>query len=394
MKPVTLQIHKSSRHDVGVNIASTVMQQRIPELTGLRAIAVLMVVLGHAAHTVNGTYGGLLAPLRLFAHGELGVRIFFVLSGFLITSLLINEQQETGKIDYLQFYARRALRIWPASYAYLVFVGLCGLIGVIDLAWQQLAFAALHGWNYGALLGLDATSSAHPDGAWYLGHFWSLALEEQFYWVWPPVLVVLSRHAHKRILITLILLIPLVRVGSYFLVPRLRGQLGMMLHTGVDPILIGCLAALERQRIGDWLDRHRRLSTPILLVATIVTLLGLPALPGAAGRYLNSTYGVTVECALIGFCIVALACQRHPWLAALLRTRPAVFVGTISYSLYLWQQLFLGTSSPVALPFPFNIAAAVVAAMLSYRLIERPFLRLKDTLAARRALGAVDAGTQ
>jgi peptidoglycan/LPS O-acetylase OafA/YrhL len=360
------------------------MQQRIPELTGLRAIAVMMVVLGHAAHTVNDRFDGLLAPLRPLAHGDLGVRIFFVLSGFLITSLLVAEQQSTGTIDYLRFYQRRALRIWPASYVFLAFIALCGVIGLLDLAWQQVALAGLHAWNYGALLGFNSVNAAHPDGAYYVGHFWSLALEEQFYWAWPPVVLVLLRHGHTRILVAMILMIPLVRVGSYFLFPTLRGQLGMMLHTGVDPMLIGCLAAIERQRISDWIDRHRRLSVPVLLVATWVTLFGLPDLRGAARHYLNGTYFVTLECASIALTIAALASRRHPWLAWLLRTPVAVFVGTISYSLYLWQQFFLGTSSPAAIPFPFNMVAAVAAATVSYHCIERPFLRVKDRLTSRR----------
>ena len=357
------------------------MNQRIPELTGLRAVAVLFVVLGHAAATSNAGYAGALAPLRLFSNGALGVRIFFVLSGFLITSLLLKELRSDGRIDLWRFYERRALRIWPASYAFLCAVALLTVAGLLNISWPQFAFAALHAWNYGTLWGLDQGSPQHLDGTWYLGHFWSLALEEQFYWVWPPLLLLMRRTPQKSLAL-LILAVPIVRVVSYFLVPRLRGQLGMMLHTGVDPILIGCLAAMERQRFIWWLDRVRFQSAPLAAAVALLLISALP-LPGTIGRIWNATYGVTFESLLIAGLIVSLSRGNDDLVSRALRSRLAIFVGTISFSLYLWQQLFLYRGSPVSLGFPANIAEALAAATLSYWLIEKPFLRIKERLAAR-----------
>ena len=96
------------------------MSARIPELTGLRCVAVMMVVLTHASGTVEGGYSGVLYPLRFFSNGGLGVQIFFVLSGFLITNLLHAEWKAWGAIDLPQFYLRRTLRIWPAFYYYIL----------------------------------------------------------------------------------------------------------------------------------------------------------------------------------------------------------------------------------------------------------------------------------
>jgi peptidoglycan/LPS O-acetylase OafA/YrhL len=351
---------------------------RLPELTGLRCVAILLVVFSHAGGTLAGGYQGWLAPLRLVADGDLGVQIFFVLSGFLITGILRSEYEATRHIGLYAFYRRRVLRIWPASYAFLLVLALLTWGGQLDISWQQFTYAALQIWNYSELLGKLFPAGEWPlDGTWYLGHFWSLALEEQFYWIWPPLLVLFLRSKRKAWLPLLIVCIPLVRIASYFLAPSLRGQLGMMLHTGLDTILIGCWYALRRERIAAWILswKHRDLW---LTLAFGVLLIITPQLGLRLGGLWTSTYGATVTAALAGLLIVALATLKDFWLSRLLRTRAFVFIGTISYSLYLWQQLFLHHASPVGWGFPYNILQAIAAACLSYWFIELPFLRLKD----------------
>ncbi|MGF6778081.1 acyltransferase family protein [Paraburkholderia sp. GAS334] len=355
------------------------MTHRIQELTGLRCIAVMLVVISHAEHMVAGGYTGALSPLRLFANGGLGVLIFFVLSGFLITDLLQAEWKKTGKVRLMTFYARRALRIWPAFYTYLLVV--CALVaaGVLDVSFRQVMFAAVHLWNYSELLGLGSTNLVHPDGVWYLGHFWTLALEEQFYWFWPPLLIVILRRKDTRLLLGLILFVPLVRIASYFAVPSLRGQVEMMLHTGLDPILIGCYVALNKERLATLLNS--RSSSSLALTALILVLFFvIPVCESKAGGYWTATYGRTIESAIAGMIIGALAVKRDFWFARVLRLRGFVFIGTISFSLYLWQQLFFNLASPVTLRFPLCVLEAFAAATLSYWLIELPFLRLKDSL--------------
>jgi peptidoglycan/LPS O-acetylase OafA/YrhL len=169
------------------------MKNRVQELTGLRAIAVTMVVVGHAQRLLAGGYTGLLRPLRLVSDGRLGVLVFFVLSGFLITSILQSELKSTGRIRLLPFYVKRALRIWPAFYTYLATIVVLSMLGWTDVDRRQVMVAALHLWNYSGLGGMAADNALHADGAWYLGHFWTLALEEQFYWLWPPLLLYICR---------------------------------------------------------------------------------------------------------------------------------------------------------------------------------------------------------
>lgn len=365
------------------------MKNHVQELTGLRCVAVMMVVIGHAQHMIEGGYSGLLSPLRLISDGRLGVLMFFVLSGYLITSILNAEWKASGSIRLLPFYAKRALRVWPAFYAYLAIVSLMSFAGLLDIDHRQVAVAALHLWNYSGFAGMGSLNAAHADGAWYLGHFWTLALEEQFYWFWPPLLFHILKRGNQRALVALIALVPLVRIATYFAAPSLRGQLSMMLHTGIDPILIGCYVALNKDAL------KARVSAlpwgPAIPTAVVLLLLFVvPPLQDRLGGLWRATYGTTFESAMVGFVIVVLLSQRDFWFSRLLRTAPFVYVGTISFSLYLWQQLFTYLQSPVAYRFPICIGEALVVATLSYYLIETPFLRVKERFAMRsRGVGRV-----
>jgi peptidoglycan/LPS O-acetylase OafA/YrhL len=358
------------------------MKNRVQELTGLRAIAVTMVVVGHAQRVLAGGYTGLLRPLRLVSDGRLGVLVFFVLSGFLITSILQAELKRTGRIKLVPFYVKRALRIWPAFYTYLATIVILSMLGWTDVDRRQVMVAALHLWNYSGVGGMAAENALHADGAWYLGHFWTLALEEQFYWLWPPLLFYIWRRDSQRVLVLLIFAVPLIRVATYFAAPQLRGQLSMMFHTGIDPILIGCYVALNKARLDNWI-RSWRGGTVIPSALVAVLFLLMPVAEAKLGGFWSATYGTTLEAALVGVLIVVLCAQSEFWFSRLLRTTPFVFVGTISFSLYLWQQLFANLNLPIAHAFPLGIVEAVGMASASYFFIEAPFLRLKDRVANR-----------
>ena len=355
------------------------MHHRTQELTGLRSVAVTIVIVSHAERMTTGGYSGWLAPLRLLTDGGLGVLVFFVLSGFLITDLLQREWNSTGKINLPAFYLRRALRIWPAFYTYIMVASVLAAAGILDIHYRQILYAAGHLWNYSGVLGLGPTNQAHPGGAWYFGHFWTLSLEEQFYWFWPPLLLFCLIRKDSRLLVLLILLVPTVRMASYFALPSLRDQLLMMLHTGVDPILVGCYAGLHKEKLQNRLNTLPRGS--LLLSALVLTLFFvMPIADARLGGYWTATYGRTIEAAIAATLIVALTVKPDFWFSRLLRTRLFVFVGTISFSLYLWQQLFFNIATPFTLRFPLCIAEALTAATLSYRMIELPFLRFKDSL--------------
>lgn len=345
----------------------------IPELDGLRAIAVFMVVFGHSASTLAGGYSGWLAPLFFVSDGNLGVLIFFVLSGFLITSLLINERENTGTVSISAFFVRRTLRIFPAFYTYIGFVALLVATGYAAASLPQILGASLHVWNYIGVLGIGHTP---VQGTIILGHFWSLSLEEQFYWLWPAVFLALTLAGSRTLILLLILLVPALRILVYFLCPDQRPYLGMMFHTSIDGIAVGVGAALFRAQLTDILMRAgRRIPIGALLLGYILLLS--PLLRSYLAGMWFATYGKTIDAVMIAALILVVGSQPDLRIAALLRSPAFRFFGKISFSLYLWQQMFCLAGSPLALPFPLGIPVAIAFATASYYLIERPFLALK-----------------
>jgi peptidoglycan/LPS O-acetylase OafA/YrhL len=155
---------------------------RIPTLDGFRAISIGLVALYHLFRTRGFPSPPVLAPWMRWL-GELGVRVFFVISGYLITGLLLRELRATGKIAIGRFYFRRALRLFPAFYAFLLVVAVLEGAGVIALNPGDLRSAATYTMNY------------HANPSWWLIHCWSLSVEEQFYLVWPATLALLGHAA-------------------------------------------------------------------------------------------------------------------------------------------------------------------------------------------------------
>jgi peptidoglycan/LPS O-acetylase OafA/YrhL len=137
----------------------------MPSLDGLRAVSILIVLLGH----LSGTHGFVRLNLGIGDYAHLGVVVFFVISGFLITTLLMQEYRLHGTISLKLFYARRSVGIFPASYGYLAVIGFFGALGVFHLTWSDM----WHGMTY--------TMNYAPLRSWQVGHLWSLSVEEQFY---------------------------------------------------------------------------------------------------------------------------------------------------------------------------------------------------------------------
>jgi peptidoglycan/LPS O-acetylase OafA/YrhL len=159
----------------------------LPTLDGWRAIAIAMVVLSHSLTTASarGGGGGFL-NLLTFRMGTFGVMLFFAISGYLICTRLLVEEETTGSVSLRSFYIRRVFRILPAAYVYLGTVAVLALARILVVGWADIAGAALFYSNY------------EESGSWFTGHFWSLALEEHFYLLWPPVLVLLGRKRMGR----------------------------------------------------------------------------------------------------------------------------------------------------------------------------------------------------
>ena len=342
---------------------------RMPSLDGLRAISIIMVLLGH----LNGTRGFARINLGVGDYPHLGVVVFFVISGFLITSLLMNELEHHGEISLKLFYARRSVRIFPASYGYLAVVGLLWGLNFLHLNWSDI-------WH-----GLTYTMNFAPVRSWQVGHLWSLSVEEQFYLLWPFAFAALGPRKGGWAAFSVLFIGILARIANRALL------IGTPLHDlemfpmVADSLATGCLLALLKGRLE--LQRwYLRLFHPVwslLLVALVLVL----------NRYMAYTADTVLGTSIINLAVAVLihrsVYRTHTPMAAFLNWRPVVFVGTLSYSLYVWQQLFLNRGSGAWInAFPQNICFAIAAAMASYFLLEKPFLGLRHRLRAKAVLSS------
>jgi peptidoglycan/LPS O-acetylase OafA/YrhL len=333
---------------------------RIPALDGLRAVAVLLVLFSHATLTKGfPSLGWASAIDRL---GSAGVDVFFVLSGFLITSLLCRERDRSRTISLPAFYVRRVLRLLPAYLCFLGFVAILAATGKADIARGDWIAAGTYTMNF----------RAHP--AWELGHIWSLSIEEHFYLLWPPMLALLPRRGAIGGLSAVLLLEPLVRLAVLVWSPSHASESELWTFTRLDPLAAGCLLALvSRTASGVRSLGAAARAWPAVLALLVAAMIG---------SMISGKFDVGVGPSLIAVTLALLvwaAIHHEPrWLQS-----PAMIaIGLGSYSLYLWQEVFL---NPRRFEwwnqFPQNLLLAALFAVLSYRVIERPFLRVK----ARRA---------
>jgi peptidoglycan/LPS O-acetylase OafA/YrhL len=363
-------------------------------LDGLRGVAILLVLGCH---------------LGLLPGGFLGVDVFFVLSGFLITSLLLEEWQSTGNIRLKQFYLRRALRLLPAIIVLLVFCGLSILwLPSARERWarcREIAVAACYLSNWPML---------HHTEMPILGHTWSLSVEEQFYLLWPVLLCGMLRLRLPR---RWVLLLVCCGIGASA-VQRLEllhwyqshgtNRIAILfrlyrgLDTRADALLSGCLLGLLAA--GDLLPKSRRLIRWMGAVS-LIFLIYLGYLARYSNLYDPSFYyGLFTAVALLTTIVLArLLSAPAPLATRILESAPLVGTGRISYALYLYHApifyalivgyLILGlpTNSNwgyAALSF-LALGLSYLAAVLSYYLIERPCLRLKDRVRPRLAVNPI-----
>jgi peptidoglycan/LPS O-acetylase OafA/YrhL len=355
--------------------------ERIRSLDGLRALAIGLVIFSHVA-TVQGSP----IPDSFFSRidlGNLGVRVFFVISGFLITMLLVREKEQTGTIGLRNFYLRRTLRIFPPYY---VFLGVClaaTAIGWIAMSPGDFLHSVLYISNYRWL-------SADTWLSYPLGHTWSLAIEEQFYLIWPAALVLLGTRRGLWTAVGFLMLVPVLRVTAYH-VPLWQGGAQHAFETAADAIAIGCALALAREWL--WRQRfYRALIRSPLLLLTPALLVALDLTRDRPHLFLG--FSITAMNVLIA--LLVDRCIRTPEgrLGRLLNAAPLVYVGTMSYSLYLWQQLFLtGTPPGFTGIFPLNLVLALGCAWVSFQLVEKPMNRLRARLDGRIGIASRPAPT-
>ena len=343
---------------------------RIPSLDGLRGISILMVLLGHLAGTrgfpISASTGNHLAVAAI------GVHVFFVISGFLITGLLLGELAATNRIRLSRFYFRRTLRICPPYYVLIGALVLANGLGVITLASGDAVHAVTYTTNY------DASRS------WWIGHTWSLSVEEQFYLLWPACLVLLGMRRGLAVAALVVLFTPAIRLAELHLLPGFADGIGARFETVADAIAIGCVLACSRT----WLHRQsiylRFLASPAFAIVPLVIFAG-----SMTADHPHIAYVIGFPLANVATALAVDWAVTFPerLVGRVLNSRPLVFVGLISYSLYLWQQPFLnrGGDAPWT-AFPLNITLAITLALASYYIVERPSLAFRRLLERRAAV--------
>jgi peptidoglycan/LPS O-acetylase OafA/YrhL len=342
---------------------------RVPSLDGLRAASITLVLLSHSFNQSSGSWP---QSLRVIVrNGPLGVSVFFVISGYLITMLLVREWGATGKIDLQKFYVRRAFRIIPACYAYLGVVLLLMCAGLIFKTFPEWFLCLIFLRNYAVALGLGSGQDS------FTAHCWSLAVEEQFYLFSPACLAVFGPRRCVWLAAGLIIASPVSRVLTYLALPGDRMPLVWMTHTRMDTIMFGCLAALlcgsGALRAGVRRAADARLPWfAIFFVIVISPLLTMRF----RGVYLF-LFRFSLEGACITLVMLWLIDRPASFAGRLMNKRAVVHLGVISYSFYLWQQLFCG------LGLPWSIAPTLLMAEGSYRFIEQPFLRARERFLSR-----------
>lgn len=345
----------------------------IPSLDGIRAVAFLTVFVGHAG-------------LADRVPGGFGVTAFFFLSGYLITTLMRMEQEKDGRISLKQFYLRRTLRILPPFYLVLILATVAAATGVLPggVSWGAVAALALHAGNYWVILN---GYSGPPSGT---GVYWSLAVEEHFYLVFPLIFIALQRYVSSRArqAAALYVLCGVVLAWRCFLVYRLHvtsDRTYMGSDTRIDSILFGCALALHGNPV---LDGPSRITEgmwkwALVPLATGVLLFALV--------YRDPGFRETLRYSLQGVALtpVFIAALRYPrWLVFRpLNTRAASFLGTLSYSLYLVHYSLLDLVQAHVRAHPvvqgaLALLASVALAWAIYRLIEKPCAAIRRRLSA------------
>ncbi len=306
---------------------------------------------------------------------------FFGISGLLICSRLLEEEQAHQRISLKEFYIRRAFRILPPALGYLIVIAAIGAIHVIPVSPREWIAALLFYRNYGFLAG------AGPDNSWYTVHFWSLALEEHFYLILPAVLVFVSKSWRVRAL----LLIAVAVIGWRIHIQMTRPNVDWPQHTdtSLDALLIPAILAILLTRLR-WRALLGKISRFWFLPAALVIWLV------TSGRF--QLLSPIAEAVLIP--IMLLGTVLHPGgiFSRILELRPLRWIGRISYSLYLWQELlFSGHQHPSyhflgpLTDFPWRWLALLACAAASYYCLEKPLMRLGHKLAPPDTPGRPDA---
>ena len=339
------------------------MRQKLPQLDGVRGVAILLVIFHNAGERFPALH-----LQGIFANGWMGVDLFFVLSGFLITGILIDTKRSEG---YLRnFYARRCLRIWPLYYSLIFFMFV--VLPFLNRSEGHAIFErSSPWWAYPLFLQNFLISPVSTSAAGPLSVTWSLAIEEQFYLVWPWVVRFCSYTQLRRIAIAVICLSPALR----FYLSRQHVELYTNVFCRLDGLMAGAFLALV-VRADNFLPskfvKHAWLS---LLIATPLAFF----IEAFHARWVVFSLSAVASAAFVYLSLFS----AQKWLQVGLMNRFMVYTGTISYGLYLLHKIPFGMVQTLRLDrYPFLAMTTILLgsyaiAALSWHLLEKPFLRLK-----------------
>ncbi len=365
---------------------STVTRGFISELDGLRGVAILLVMV-HRFWPRTGV--GVAADAA--GAGWIGVDLFFVISGFLITGILLDTRGEPG--FFRNFYARRVLRIFPLYY---LFVGGVLLAFSGNPEFRQHAGSPL--W-YLAHLGNVPEGVLDHDVPYWLAPVWSLAIEEQFYLTFPLLVYFLDRRRLTIVLIAMLVAAPLIRLGTMLAVPEQERIQYLFTLCRIDTIAIGCLLAVAARTVDleRWRARAIHVALGAVVIATAIGVITGLDRTTAFGRVLGYS-SVAFGCAGV---ISLVVLGRDARATSPLRWAPLMYLGKLCFGLYLLHRPADTLVSAVADRWgidadlrimPIKLALAIVLATISWKLIERPFLGLKAAFSSTNHPGVgIDA---
>lgn len=341
---------------------------RIPSLDGLRAISILMVLFSHGFRPKYIDFGGL------------GVKIFFVISSYLIVGILLNDINK-DKFSLKRFYFKRILRTFPVYYFYLIVVFvLLHLLNMFD--WSQFWRAPLYLTNY-------QPRSEWKETQWFVGHSWSLAVEEQFYLLIAGLFFLVNKkiiNIQKSIyiLISIVLIIPVIRVCYLYFnfIPDIfRGSLHRSFETVADSLAVGGLIAVLKNDIfnNKWILFFKNKMIFLMIFILIITMLDNPEIVHRFGykpRYLYNLAGLTVINISIGIILInCITINKDSYISKFLNNKLMTTIGLWSYSIYIWQQVWLFSWD---FPLVFKFVGIFCCTVFSYYCIELPFLKIRD----------------
>jgi peptidoglycan/LPS O-acetylase OafA/YrhL len=325
-----------------------------------------------------------IGPITLsypYNYGDKGVDVFFAISGILICTRLLEEEDRFGSISLRGFYLRRIFRILPAAVLYLAAIGTMGLLGWIHISRGEWLGSLFFYRNYASLWGRHLVDR---NASWFTGHFWSLSVEEHFYLILPTLLIFTPKRL--RVLVLSILAVVVTVNRGIQLQHRPWNLIGGHSDVRLDSLLIPAALAITIKSDNRYrLDKLLRF-WPLFLV---LTLLIIPTSPG--------TFWQTTTLALL-FPMVVMGSVLHSnnYLGRGLEFGPLRFIGRISYGLYLWQMLFFTGHHYLQRPlgkfesFPLNFLATFCCAVASYYLVEQPMMRLGHKIAPPATPGRDD----